>query len=130
MCGISGYISDKNFLENDNIKKTINLMKRRGPDSQDFFQKNYQSKEVALLHSRLNIIDLNSQSNQPFYDKDFILIFNGEIYNYLELRNDLKKKIILLTQTLTQKFCLRLFKNMEKNVLIILLACGRLQFGI
>tara|TARA_B100000900_G_scaffold416215_1_gene450151 strand:- start:32037 stop:33878 length:1842 start_codon:yes stop_codon:yes gene_type:complete len=92
MCGISGYISDKNFLDNDNIKKTLDLMKRRGPDSQDFFQKNYQSKEVALLHSRLNIIDLNSQSNQPFYDKDFILIFNGEIYNYIELRNDLKKK--------------------------------------
>ena len=92
MCGISGYISDKNFLDNDNIKKTLDLMKRRGPDSQDLFQKNYQSKEVALLHSRLNIIDLNSQSNQPFYDKDFILIFNGEIYNYIELRNDLKKK--------------------------------------
>ena len=92
MCGISGYISDKNFLDNDNIKKTLDLMKRRGPDSQDFFQKNYPSKEVALLHSRLNIIDLNSQSNQPFYDKDFILIFNGEIYNYIELRNDLKKK--------------------------------------
>lgn len=92
MCGISGYISNKSFLDNDNIKKTLDLMKRRGPDSQDFFQKNYQSKEVALLHSRLNIIDLNSQSNQPFYDKDLILIFNGEIYNYIELRNDLKKK--------------------------------------
>ena len=68
-------------------------MKRRGPDSQDFFQKNYQNKEFALLHSRLNIIDLSSKSNQPFYDKDLILVFNGEIYNYLELRKDLKKKL-------------------------------------
>ena len=60
MCGISGYISGNTFLENNSIKNTLSLMKRRGPDSQDFFQKNYQNKDVALLHSRLNIIDLNS----------------------------------------------------------------------
>ena len=105
MCGISGYISDKNFLENNNIKNTLSIMKRRGPDSQNFFQKSYQNKEFALLHSRLNIIDLNSQSNQPFYDNDLVLVFNGEIYNYLELRNDLEKKIIFLILILIQKFC-------------------------
>ena len=92
MCGISGYISNRNLLADNDIQITLDLMKRRGPDSQDFYKKNYQSKDVALLHSRLNIIDLNTQSNQPFYDEDFILVFNGEIYNYIELRNDLKNK--------------------------------------
>ena len=75
MCGISGYISNRNLLADNDIQITLDLMKRRGPDSQDFYKKNYQSKDVALLHSRLNIIDLNTQSNQPFYDEDFILVF-------------------------------------------------------
>jgi len=64
-------------------------MKRRGPDSQGHYKNNYYNKDVVLLHSRLNIIDLNSHSNQPFYDKDFVLVFNGEIYNYRELRQEL-----------------------------------------
>ena len=76
-------------------------MKRRGPDAQGFFSKDYLDSELALLHSRLNIIDLKSRSNQPFYSDDLILIFNGEIYNYLELREKLKKNIFLkLTQIL------------------------------
>lgn len=92
MCGISGYISQKNLLYDNNIPNTLNLMKRRGPDSQGHYKNNYYNKEVVLLHSRLNIIDLNSHSNQPFYDKDFVLVFNGEIYNYLELRKNLERK--------------------------------------
>ena len=92
MCGISGYISNKNLLPDNNIVNTLNLMKRRGPDSQGHYKNNYYNKDVVLLHSRLNIIDLKSHSNQPFYDKDFVLVFNGEIYNYLELRKNLKRK--------------------------------------
>jgi asparagine synthase (glutamine-hydrolysing) len=111
MCGISGYISDNTFLENNSIKNTLSLMKRRGPDSQDFFQKNYQNKDVALLHSRLNIIDLNSQSNQPFYDKDLILVFNGEIYNYLELRKDLEKKNYIFNTNSDTEVLLKTFQE-------------------
>ena len=92
MCGISGYISNKNLLVDNNIQKTLNLMNRRGPDSQNFFKKDYSNKELALLHSRLNIIDLNERSNQPYIDNDFIIIFNGEIYNYIELRTQLLQK--------------------------------------
>ena len=111
MCGISGYISDNTFLENNSIKNTLSLMKRRGPDSQDSFQKNYQNKDVALLHSRLNIIDLNSQSNQPFYDKDLILVFNGEIYNYLELRKDLEKKNYIFNTNSDTEVLLKTFQE-------------------
>lgn len=67
-------------------------MKRRGPDNQSFFKKKTVRKEIALLHSRLNIIDLDKRSNQPFIEKNLVLIFNGEIYNYIELKNFLKKK--------------------------------------
>ena len=53
-------------------------------------------KSIYLLHSRLSIIDLNSRSNQPFIIGDYILIFNGEIYNYLELKEKLIEKGIKL----------------------------------
>ena len=102
MCGISGYISRRNFLPKNNIKNTLKLMKRRGPDAQGFFSKDYLDSELALLHSRLNIIDLKSRSNQPFYSDDLILIFNGEIYNYLELREKLKKKYFFKTNSDTE----------------------------
>ena len=55
MCGISGYISDKDLLVDNNIQKTLVLMNRRGPDSQNFFKKNYSNKELGLLHSRPSI---------------------------------------------------------------------------
>ena len=66
------------------------------------FSKDYLDSELALLHSRLNIIDLKSRSNQPFYSDDLILIFNGEIYNYLELREKLKKKYFFKTNSDTE----------------------------
>lgn len=92
MCGISGYISKKKLINDSAIKQTLHLMKRRGPDNLGFFKKNIFNKEIGLLHSRLKIIDINKRSNQPYSEKDFTLIFNGEIYNYIEIREKLKKK--------------------------------------
>ena len=66
-------------------------MSRRGPDNQDFILKRNKEINTYLLHSRLSIIDLNKKSNQPFYEKDNILSFNGEIYNYIELAKKTKK---------------------------------------
>lgn len=92
MCGISGYISKKNLIADNGIERTLEMMKRRGPDSKNFFEKSYNSKQLALLHSRLNIIDLNVRANQPYYDDNFIIVFNGEIYNYLEIKSKLENK--------------------------------------
>ena len=92
MCGISGYIVSKQIVNNSSIRNTLNLMKRRGPDNQGFFQNFENKKEVTLLHSRLNIIDIKQRSNQPFTSEEYTIIFNGEIYNYIELRKELRKK--------------------------------------
>lgn len=98
MCGISGYFG-KQKINDCFIHRTLNLMKNRGPDSQNFWQHSNNNSNVALLHSRLNIIDLNDRANQPLKIGQYILIFNGEIYNYLELRKNLKKKNIKLKTT-------------------------------
>ena len=92
MCGISGSIIKEKSENSAFIKKTLFLMKRRGPDNQSFFKKKQSNKSVNLLHSRLNIIDIQSRSNQPMTIGEYTLVFNGEIYNYIELKKKLKKK--------------------------------------
>ena len=96
MCGISGYIG-KLSLGPHIITKTLQIMKNRGPDNQDFFFHQDNSDFVYLLSSRLSIIDLNTKSNQPFRKGDYVIVYNGEIYNYLELRKNLVSKGIKLT---------------------------------
>jgi len=89
MCGIAGYFGNKP-LDKENIESCLGLMKKRGPDNSDFFYQKYNKLNVYLLHSRLSIIDLKEQSNQPFEDEGYIVVFNGEIYNYLELKKKLQ----------------------------------------
>ena len=100
MCGIAGYFGRKKIF-NSTIKSCLRLMKNRGPDSQNFY-KSEKEKNVYLLHSRLSIIDLNDRSNQPFQNQDLVLIFNGEIYNYKELKEKIKNKYKFITQSDTE----------------------------
>ena len=68
-------------------------MKSRGPDNRSYINiplKN--NKKLSFLHSRLNIIDLNNRANQPMKFDNNIIIFNGEIYNYIELKKRLQKR--------------------------------------
>tara|TARA_B100000780_G_C21105165_1_gene446200 strand:+ start:54 stop:1883 length:1830 start_codon:yes stop_codon:yes gene_type:complete len=93
MCGIAGFLGSKDFLPNQSLIHNCKLlMRRRGPDNTH--HKNFVSNDKSLLfiHSRLSIIDPVKNSNQPMEDEHGILIFNGEIYNYVELRNNLKEK--------------------------------------
>ncbi len=89
MCGICGFTSrvsdQKGYLD-----KMIDQLRSRGPDAKGI----YFDNNINLGHTRLSIIDLNERSNQPFYDKQSgnILVFNGEIYNYKEIKKDLIEK--------------------------------------
>ncbi|SHE87964.1 asparagine synthase (glutamine-hydrolysing) [Psychroflexus salarius] len=85
MCGISGIIGPK--ATKLNIRKMTEIMHHRGHDSIQHFQQN----GIALGHNRLSIIDLKNASNQPFQrnNNPWVLVYNGEIYNYVELREEL-----------------------------------------
>lgn len=91
MCGICGFIHFD--TDRPSSKELVTVMAdtifHRGPDASGFFVK----KNIALGHRRLSIIDLNT-GNQPMFNKDqsLSLIFNGEIYNYLEIREELISK--------------------------------------
>ncbi len=87
MCGITGFISNSSDKKTI-IKKMSQKIEHRGPDAEGF----YLDDNIALAHRRLSIIDLKN-GNQPMYNEnnDLVCIFNGEIYNYLELKRKLEK---------------------------------------
>ncbi len=92
MCGIAGYIGRKKF-DNLKIRNILATMRRRGPDSNGFKEIKIENKFLTLFFSRLSIIDpYNNDANQPYNFKDSVLVFNGEIYNYIELKAELQKK--------------------------------------
>ena len=92
MCGIAGYIGKKRF-DTKEIQRILDTMERRGPDASGFKEVLFRKKYLSLFFSRLNITDpKNIKANQPYIFKDKLLIFNGEIYNYLELKKELISK--------------------------------------
>ena len=93
MCGIAGYFGKNRYAPNkSHISECLNLMHNRGPDARGQILKSYSDQALIFLHSRLSIIDLTKDANQPFEDENGILTFNGEIYNFVELRKICKKK--------------------------------------
>ena len=115
MCGISGYIGNQK-IEDSILKKTLSLMINRGPDSQNIYKVNFKEINVYLLHSRLSIIDLTEYANQPFNSYDKTLIFNGEIYNYLELKDKLSKKGYVFKTKSDTEVLLAAFNEYEEKV--------------
>lgn len=92
MCGIVGqiYIKDQASVNQEAMKRSLELLSLRGPDN----QKSIEIGKAFLGHARLSIIDISEQSNQPFIDDSgrYALVFNGEIFNYLELKEQLVRE--------------------------------------
>lgn len=86
MCGIAGYYGTRD-ISPDRITACRALMGRRGPDADGLYRhKTARGRSVVLLHSRLAIFDLDPRANQPFRWNTTVLTYNGELYNYRELR--------------------------------------------
>ena len=98
MCGIAGIIGVG--AKKASIDAMLAAQAHRGPDA----QKTHLDEGVALGHNRLSIIDLSSAADQPFYSQDgrYTLVFNGEIYNYLELKRILEESYNFQTQSDTE----------------------------
>jgi len=121
MCGISGIINtDFKKVEESEIKKITDLIKHRGPNDEGFFLKN----NFAFGFRRLSILDLSMDGHQPMHYLDrYTIIFNGEIYNYIELKKELVKnnyefnsgtdtEVILASYDLWGKDCVKKFNGM------------------
>ena len=90
MCGIGGYsIPKKTEISEEVLNTILEKINHRGPDDFGFYKD--PNKEIGLVHARLSIQDLSSLGHQPMLsdDSQIVIVFNGEIYNFKELRNDL-----------------------------------------
>tara|TARA_Y100000389_G_scaffold204062_1_gene254766 strand:+ start:16920 stop:18803 length:1884 start_codon:yes stop_codon:yes gene_type:complete len=143
MCGFVGYVknSDNKIIDKSIISNMNKALSHRGPDNENYFE----TENLIFGFSRLSIIDLNSRSNQPMKtnNNEFIIVFNGEIYNYLEIRKELNQffefntagdtEVLLNAYRQWGTECLNKIKGMfsfciydkKKNILF----CARDHFG-
>ena len=143
MCGIAGLIYKNNsVVQKESLSKMTDIMSHRGPDSEGF----YMNGNLGLGHRRLSIIDVSDAANQPFFlEQKHVLVFNGAIYNYIELKEELKElgytfkthsdtEVLLSAYDCWGEECVKKFNGMwsfaifdvKKNILF----CSRDRFGI
>ena len=145
MCGIAGAILKKYNSSNTSeiLRKMISNISHRGPDGSG----TYVNESLGLAHRRLSIIDLSDEGLQPMFyaNKQIVITFNGEIYNYIELRDTLRGKgYIFTSQSDTEVIlaaylewgtnCINHFNGMwafaiydKKNNILF---CSRDRFGV
>ena len=87
MCGIYGRINKKSEINKDSFLSSLDSLKSRGPDNSG----TYFDNNIGLGFRRLSIIDLSENGNQPMFDEggDVGIVFNGEIYNFKDLKKEL-----------------------------------------
>jgi len=113
MCGINGFINYNNNSQTL-IKKMNDKIKHRGPDGEGF----YVDENISLGHRRLSVIDLSENGRQPMFNEDnsMCIIFNGEIYNFQELKKELENKHKFFSQTDTE-VVLHLYEEYKEKCL-------------
>ncbi|NML70475.1 asparagine synthase (glutamine-hydrolyzing) [Chryseobacterium sp. RP-3-3] len=143
MCGIAGLIyKNSTIVLEESLKKMTDKMSHRGPDAEGLFV----NQNLGLGHRRLSIIDVSESANQPFFlDDKHVMVFNGTIYNYVEIREELIQhgyffkttsdtEVLLASYDFWGEKCVTRFNGMwsfaifdfKKNILF----CSRDRFGI
>ncbi len=128
MCGIAGYISPDKAITETKLQQAAELIKHRGPDAAGFYFS--EDKTVGLAHRRLSILDLSTAANQPMHSADgrYCIIFNGEVYNFNELKQQLRDKGKSLRTTSDTEVILELF--IQKGVSSFASLNGMFAFAI
>ena len=89
MCGIAGFADFKKTTDEGVLARMACAVPHRGPDGQGVYVTQAPNVTIGLAHRRLSIIDLSTSANQPMHYDGLHVIFNGEIYNYNEIRDRL-----------------------------------------
>jgi asparagine synthase (glutamine-hydrolysing) len=100
MCGIAGIVGSGAEKTGFRLQSMLESIDHRGPDDSGVFIQN----EIAIGHKRLSILDQSKAGHNPFFSNDskYVIVYNGEVYNYLELRKELKDKYSFKTNTDTE----------------------------
>ena len=128
MCGFSGQINLKGIVDKVDLENSALSIKHRGPDA---FGTWYSDKEdVGLVHRRLSIIDLSDAANQPmsFLSNQLVIVFNGEIYNFREVKSTLLSAGINFNTSSDTEVILAAYSHWGKNCVKFL--SGMFSFAI
>jgi len=90
MCGIAGFIDFNKKLDDTSLASMTDVLHHRGPDDSGYSFYGEQQATIGLGHRRLSILDLSSHGHQPMAYKNLEIIFNGEVYNFREIRQELE----------------------------------------
>ena len=121
MCGILGFVDFKKKFSPDKIISILctasKLQSFRGPDNNSTWIN--EKKNVGLAHNRLSILDLSSNGNQPMTSQcgRYTISYNGEIYNFLNLKEDLKQKVNFKSNSDTEVILEHISENGIKNTI-------------
>lgn len=116
MCGISGYLSKEGVsLRAEALRSSLQSIGHRGPDDSGIFESIHFG--IGLAHARLSILDLSSSGHQPMSVKDdgMVLVYNGEVYNYLEIQSELQHRGISFQGHSDTEVILNLFEEKEPS---------------
>jgi len=118
MCGIAGILSKGNLNTKELLNNFLKMLKHRGPNAKGYFIDSKENLHIGLAHTRLSIIDLSESATQPMCNEneDIHIVFNGEIYNYKELRKKLIKKHKFKSNSDTEVI-LHLYEEKGENLL-------------
>lgn len=89
MCGITGYVNSTKKLKADIIEKMTSVIQHRGPDSFGTKSVSSNNYHLAMGHRRLSILDISSDGHQPMNYKHLWIVYNGEVYNFKEIKEEL-----------------------------------------
>lgn len=92
MCGFTGFIDHEHITSPEILQEMITTLNHRGPDDKGIKIFYNHNSIVGLAHARLSIIDLSSKGHQPMNYMNYTIVYNGEIYNYKEIKEELKAK--------------------------------------
>ncbi|MDY0314373.1 MAG: asparagine synthase (glutamine-hydrolyzing) [Arcobacteraceae bacterium] len=89
MCGITGFCDFSKKSSNDILKNMTDVLHHRGPDDSGYFWDENEYSQIALGHRRLSILDLSAHGHQPMSFEYLDIVFNGEVYNFKEIKKEL-----------------------------------------
>jgi asparagine synthase (glutamine-hydrolysing) len=91
MCGIAGFVDFRSRSSKEFLVRMTDELHHRGPDDSGYYFEDVAAAQIGLGHRRLSILDLSALGHQPMVFQNLVIIYNGEVYNFLEIRLELEK---------------------------------------
>jgi asparagine synthase (glutamine-hydrolysing) len=117
MCGITGFLDFNKRADRDDLVKITGLVNHRGPDDTGYFFQDHENFNIGLGHKRLSILDLSSLGHQPMRHENLSIVYNGEIYNFKEIREQLVKEGYSFTSGTDTEVILKAFHRWNLEAL-------------